>query len=456
MPHQYLTARGFLDSSSPRLARRAACPGRRMWVGALFTVLSMVVAAPLSAAPDPATQPAVQWSARLVDDVDWMAVIWNWSTADQATGHLLSLVVPVPHWTAANGTDAPKGPVLLAGRKMKDGSSALVVLLPANQVAPERARSAKSWTSNPPMPVPASQTTEPAMYLLGDLIAIGSPALLKSAVASAAPGHPLAALLLPDGDATVAAFRLRPQAMPDWAGALSFLNQLTSAAIRWDVEGGLLTLNAIVPMLAEEATKKAGILTDAAHSFDKSIYGAAPDLAHPIDSRTLAWSRMVSGTIFFPQKEATTITPASLRGRLQLPVDHVPGLLAAFVTFPTPRAAVQAYFLGRSTGCSVLFLASLTPYFRQQGADSGAFRLADLTKPEVGRSYYIDTASEGPDRAEYQLRIRDIASKTDVQTLQAIVTRQDKSWMIDLIRPQAPSQASAGVCERVEACSGVK
>jgi hypothetical protein len=363
-----------------------------------------------------------------------MAVIWNWSVADQATGHLLSLMAPLTQWAAANGTDAPNGPVLLAGRKMSDGSSALVLLLPANQVAPQRARSAKPMPSNPPIPSPATQPAEPAMYLLGNLIAIGSPALLRPAVASDAAGHPLAALLQPDGDTTVAAFRFRSQAVSDWTGAASFLNQFKSASIRCDVEGDQLTLNVIVPMKAEEATRTAFAVTDAAHAFDQSVYGSTPDPARPIDSRTLAWSRMVSGTMFFAQKTHTTITPESLRGRLRLPVGRLPGLLAAFVTFATPRAALQAYLMARFTGCSTLFLASLTPYFRDKTVDSGDFQFADLTKPEVGQQYYVDTASEGPNRAEYHLRIRDVASKHE-RIWQVIVTRQDKAWMIDLIRP---------------------
>jgi hypothetical protein len=310
------------------------------------------------------------------------------------------------------------------------------VLLPADQVAPERARSAKPLPASPSnQQPPATSSTEPAMYVVGDLIAIGSPELLKPSVAADAPGLPLAALLLAEGDATVAAFALRPDGVQQWSGALSFLKDCKTAAIRCDIEDDSLTLNAIVPMPAKESQVKAAALTDAAHAFDKGIFGAAPDPAHPIDSRTLAFARIVSGTIFFPQTTATTISPPSLRGRLHLPAARLPELLADFLTFSTPRAALDANLLARSTACSPLFLASLTPHFRQAGAASDAFRPEDLTTPEVGRQYYVDTASEGPDRAEYRLRIHDAPSKKDAQTLQIIVIRQGAQWMIDSIAP---------------------
>jgi hypothetical protein len=381
-------------------------------------------------AKDPS--PIQRWSSRLIDNVDWVAGVWNWEAADQASGRLLALVLPLQNEA---GQALGEGPLLIAGKTLRNGSTRRIVLLPANQVSADRRKRAKPF---PPVPGAIAATENPPLYAIGDLIAIGAAELLKPALASDAPIHPLAMLLRQSTPATAAALAFRPDAVTRWTGALEFLKGCKRGVVSLARQKAALTLEAAFPMPLKEADILAKSVNVAARNYAGTMFDASPNAARSMDPAAWSLVQFIAGVILWPAPASADGASESLRARLQLSIDTLPELLADFINFPTARAAFEANVLARRCGCRTLFLASLAPEFRKSGF--GAFRPGDPEKPAAGVQFYLDTASEGAGRAEYRLRVVDPASRLDLNNWQVNVVRRKAGWLIDWAGPYVPKR----------------
>ena len=194
------------------------------WSLLIAAWFALGLAAPAPASADDASESVQLWSARLVDDVDWLVAVWDWPAADQASGRMLSLLVPLQDEV---GQASGNGPVLIAGKTLVDGSRRRILLLPREQVAPERLKSAR------PFPPVAGPSTRPSLYLIGDLAAIGSAELLKPAMQAGAAMHPLSELLRRSTPRTVGAFAFRPNRSQRRSVRWHFLAIATAARSHW-------------------------------------------------------------------------------------------------------------------------------------------------------------------------------------------------------------------------------
>lgn len=391
---------------------------------ASILALGLPVLAPAQA-KDPS--PVQRWSSRLVDNVDWVAAVWNWKAADQASGRLLALVLPLPDEA---GQALGEGPILIAGKTLRNGAHRRIVLLPANQVSADRRKLARPF---PPVSGAIAATEDPPLYAIGDLIAIGAAELLKPALAKDAPVHSLADLLGQSSPATAAALAFRPDAVTRWTGALEFLTSCKLGVVSLALQKTALTLEAAFPMPARQAEVWAKRVNEAARKYAGTLFDAPPNAARSMDPTAWSMVQFIAGVILWPAPASAAGLPESLRARLQLSPDTLPELLANFITFPTARAAFEADVLARRYGCRTLFLASLAPEFRKNGF--GSFKLGDPERPAASVQFYLQTASEGAGRAEYRLRVMDPSTKKDLNDWQVNVARRKAGWQIDWVGP---------------------
>ena len=344
---------------------------------------------------------------------------------------MLSLLVPLRDLT---GQSIGKGPILIASKNLADGSHQRIILLPSRQVARERQKAAQPFPRE--AGAPPAPDDPPPLYLFGDVAAIGDAQILKSIVADETPPHPLALLLRQDSPATAAALAFHPDAVKVWVAPLDFLEHCNLGTLYFDAGKSDLSIVAVVPMPASDAVERAKSVTTAVRKFIKDATDATADAGKPINYAALATAEAAAGLRLWSEPAAADGTPESLWARLRLAPDALPALLANFITFPTPRSALDANVLARQAGCRTLILATLAPEFRRTGADS--FKSSDPDKPETQGRFSIDTASEGPDRAEYRLRLRDPASDRDSNDWQVNIARTPSGWLIDWAGPYVP------------------
>ncbi len=362
-----------------------------------------------------------RWCSRVVEDVDWVAWAPDWSAADALAGGLLSFIVPVPELI---GQAPPAGePVLIATKRSAEGPDKLLVLVRPGAVAPG---------------------VEAAKALEG-FVAFGALDLLRPDGDTEAPPHPLFFLVqaLPEtpmlgiGATPVVLDRTPPGPFVE---VLSETGRFAAGlSTRKSKEGvDVAVLSFLVPMDPMLAGKRAAALRSAATAYVDGAIERLSDTEQATRGNLFLWMDLAAKLGLWEQW-ADEKARQGLAGAITLPIAEVPAFLAGGLSFPTPKAAVDAWTFSHGNRAWAVHLATLSPRLRLSGLRGGSLTPARLAASGARHFYRVEKAYEEEDRAQYRVRIDDEQGTKTLEDLHLDLFRDGGVWWIDDIGPYRSS-----------------